>query len=52
MYEEDLALNSLECLICIKPNPTKSFIFYVNMYKADLALNSLQKLICHKTQTN
>ena len=43
MYEEDLALNNLQCLIChkTKPNQTKSYVF--NIYvKKDLALNNLQ----------
>ena len=47
MYKQDLALNELQCLICHKPNQTKSYIFS----KEDLSLNSLQWLICHKTPT-
>ena len=55
MYKEDLALKSLQWLIChktkpnqIKPNP----IYLIYMYKEDLALNNLQWLICHKSKAN
>ena len=40
MYKEDLALNSLQWLICYKPNQTKSYILYIYMCKEDLALNN------------
>ncbi len=53
MYEEDLALNNLQWLIChkTKPNQTKAnHIYLIYMYKEDLALNNLQWLICHKTK--
>ena len=44
MSKEDLALNNLQWLICLKtqPNPTKSYICLIYMYKEDLALNNLQ----------
>ena len=49
MYEEDLALNNLQWLICHKTQPNQ--IIYL-MYKEDLALNNLQWLICHKNLPN
>ena len=52
MYEEDLALNSLQGLICHKTQPKPNHIYLIHMYEEDLALNNLQWLICHKTQPN
>ena len=50
MYKKDLALNSLQWLICHK-NPTKqNLIYLIYTYKENLALNNLQSLICHKTE--
>ena len=40
MYEEDLALNNLQWLICLKTQPNHTYLIY--MYKEDLALNNLQ----------
>ena len=51
MYKEDLALNSLQWLICHKTQ-LNQIIYLIYMYKEDLALNNLQQLICHKTQPN
>ena len=51
MYEEDLALNNLQWLICHKTQPNQ-IIYLIYMYEEDLALNNLQWLICHKTQPN
>ena len=46
MYEQDLALNSLQWLICHKTNQTKSYIF-----KEELVLNNHQtKSIGHQTK--
>ena len=50
MYEEDLALNNLQWLICHKTKP--NHIYSIYMYEEDLALNNLQRLICHKTKSN
>ena len=50
MYEENLALNNLQQLICHKTQSNHIYLIY--MYKEDLALNNLQWLICHKTQPN
>ena len=51
MYQENLALNNLQGLICHKSQPNQ-IIYLIYMYKEDLALNNLQVLICHKTQPN
>ena len=51
MYEEDLALNNLQGLLCIKSNQTKSYIFNI-LWKQDLALDNQQWLIWFKTQPN
>ena len=50
MYEEDLALNHLQWLICHKTTPNQIYSLY--LYKEDLALNNLQWLIYQKTQPN
>ena len=52
MYEEDLALNNLQRLICHKTQPNQILYIYIYIYKEDLALNNLQWLICHKTLPN
>ena len=49
MYKKDLAINSLQWLICHKTQPKPNPIYLVYMYKEDLALNNQQWLIYHKT---
>ena len=50
MYEDDLGINNLQCLICHKNQPNHINLTYI--YKEDLAVNNLQWLICHKTKPN
>ena len=52
MYKKIWHLITYTDCYAIKPNQTKSYMFYLYMYKKDLALNTLQWLICHKTQPN
>ena len=49
MYQEELALNNLQWLICHKTQPNQ-IRYSIYMYKEELALNNLQCLICHKIQ--
>ena len=45
MYEEDLALNNQQWLICHKPQPNQImyiYYIYIYIYIKDLALNNLQ----------
>ena len=52
MYEEDLALNNLQGLICHKTKTKTNHIYLIYVYKDNLALINQQELICHKTQSN
>ena len=50
MYQEDLALNNPQRLICHQIKPNHMHLIY--MYKEDLALNNLQWLICYEIKPN
>ena len=52
MYKDDLALNSLQWLICHKTQPSQNHMYFIYMYREGLALNNQQWLICHKSQPN
>ena len=50
MYEDNLALNNPQRLICHKTKP--NYIYLLFMFEDNLSLNNLQWLISHNTKPN